>query len=85
MPIVTTQYLRESHCLILERLSALYSLALRFDLTPAEEAEADELRQRALLIHIELKQREPISSTRLFDVPFQPDHTRYSWADMPDF
>jgi len=53
----STQQLSEAYPQIVDRLDALYSIGLQHTLNDAENAEIDELRQRALMIQTELAQR----------------------------
>ena len=61
MAIVTTEQLKEIYPAIISRLDELYSKGMYHLLTESEQAEVAELRHRALLIQIELGQRERLS------------------------
>lgn len=54
----TTAQLKEAYPQIIDRLDKLYGLGLNHPLSASEQAEIDELRYRALMIHTELAQRE---------------------------
>jgi len=62
MAIVTTSQLKEIYPEIIDRLDQIYSKGMYHTLTESEQAEAAELRHRALLIQIELGQRERLGA-----------------------